>query len=141
MKIPLLGPKPQTRMPDYDQNMFWSGEQRGNGATESVDGTPGLRRFAASGVMGEYRGGKVVNDAFYCVFGNAVFVASTLGICTRLGTLGTSTGKCFVEYNPTQLMIVDGKQRMRSYFRDFLFCGLHNQVSQRKKRTFGYGGI
>ena len=108
VKIPLLGPKPQTRMPDFDQNMFWSGEQRGAGTTESVDGTPGFRSFASSGIMGEYRGGKVINDALYCVFANRVFIVSKIGVCTALGTIGTSAGKCFLENNPTQLMIVDG---------------------------------
>jgi hypothetical protein len=69
--------------------------------------TSGLREFATLG-GGSIRGSIEASDRAFFVSGNEFYEMSTTGVGTLRGTINTTTGECFLEENPTQIMLIDG---------------------------------
>jgi hypothetical protein len=107
-RIPLLGAKYQPRMAEDDMNFFFVAEQRGAGIMEAVYGTPGLLTWKDPGYVGQGRCGKIIQGILYFVVGNRFYSCTTAAVCTQHGTIGTTTGPCYIEDNGTQIMLVDG---------------------------------
>lgn len=104
-QIPLIGKDNQGT---YPINLFVDPE-REDGRPALV-GTPGLKTFCSTGYATEIRGMKVCGSYLYAVVGNKCYRINSEGTTATevTGTLNTTVGHVFMEWNGTQLMIVDG---------------------------------
>ena len=91
---------------EYPQNLFLNHQYKGRPA---LVGTPGLSVFCDIGSEVEIRGMIQVGGLLYAVCGNTFYKITRAGVATSKGTLNSSTGKAFMEYNGTQIMILANK--------------------------------
>ena len=88
-------------------NLYMALDQTG-GKPKALLGTPGLQAFTDLGTGSAIRGMNFYGDYLYVVSGTTFFQVDNSGTATNKGTLNTSTGKCFIECNGTQVMVTDG---------------------------------
>jgi len=69
--------------------------------------TSGISELTTIG-GGAIRGGIETRGRAFFVSGNEFYEVFSDGTSTNHGTLNTTTGECFLEVNPTQIMITDG---------------------------------
>jgi hypothetical protein len=67
--------------------------------------TSGLKNLGQA--SGEGRGAIEVNGTAYAVIGNKFYRVSAAGVCTELGTLGTSSGFLQIESNGVDIVMID----------------------------------
>lgn len=70
--------------------------------------TPGISEFVSIGT-GVIRGGIESAGRVFFVSGNEFYEIDISGTATKRGELNTVSGYCFLEENPTQVMITDGE--------------------------------
>lgn len=68
---------------------------------------PGLTSFVVVGT-GPIRGGAEFNGVGYIVSGDEFYTLTSAGTATVRGTLNTSTGRVWLAFNGTQVMVTDG---------------------------------
>lgn len=74
-------------------------------------GTPGFKAFATTGTHSGIRGMLVAGSYLYAVAYDKLYRVDTSGTATSLGSIDSTSGKCWIEYNGTtgnQVMVVDG---------------------------------
>lgn len=112
MIIDIVGQSYQMEAVSFDSqrtvNMYPLLSETGTSkSTTALRCTSGLREFAAIG-GGAIRGSIEVKGRAFFVSGNEFYELLTDGTSVMHGTLNTTTGECFLEANPTQVMIIDG---------------------------------
>jgi len=96
-------PGPEGR---YPQNLFFHPEQIDG--KPALIGTPGLIQFSDPSNESEVRGGICVGSYSYVVCGNTFYKVDSAGTATSKGTINSNSGKAWMEYNGSQIMIVGG---------------------------------
>ena len=112
MEIPFVGGAYAGRSSNIDaqvcQNLFVELDKKG-GKPLSLIGTPGLEEYKQPLASSEVRGMIEIRGVLYVVAGASVFMILADGtVGSSIGTLQTSVGLVFMEYNESYLMIVDG---------------------------------
>lgn len=112
MEIPFIGGAYNGRSTNINaqicQNFYPEMDQFGGKSVLSLMGTPGLLSWYSSGSEAECRGWALWDDALFMVIGATLYKLTTSATATNVGTLGTSTGKVWMEGGTTHLCLVDG---------------------------------
>ncbi len=112
MEIPIVGGAYTGRSSNLNsqvcQNLYLVLDKEEGKKQKALYGTPGLTRICKP-ANGEVRGLFNVADYAYAVVGNTAYKVNLDGTFTaQTGTLLTNSGKVWIEWNGSQLMIVDG---------------------------------
>lgn len=71
--------------------------------------TPGLISFATPGTSGPNRGQyRATNGNAFTVVGDTVYMVTSAGVMTAVGTMATATGQCSMIDNGAYVLLVDG---------------------------------
>jgi hypothetical protein len=113
MRIPVFGlglsSKSRSVTAKLIQNMYLESRPAGEKSQIVAYGTPGLELFISFGdtpIRGWIAFEK--DDVFYSVHRGTLWRTNNAGVSTSVGTLLTTSGKCSLSHNGTQIMIVDG---------------------------------
>jgi hypothetical protein len=113
MKIPLFGLGVASRSPFITakqlQNIYVEQRPAGEKSQYVGIGTAGLDLFISFGDT-PVRGWIVfeADDVFYAVHRGTLYEVNNAGVKTSIGSLLTTSGKCHLSHNGTQIFIVDG---------------------------------
>jgi hypothetical protein len=110
MRIPLLGQSDSRSSSNFNYqktlNFYLEQAQDGRSALMLVN-RPGQLDFATCG-SGPIRGGQEFNGVGYVVSGDTFYTVTPGGTATNRGTLSTSSGRVYMAFNGTQVMVTDG---------------------------------
>lgn len=88
-------------------NLYVALDQTG-GKPKALVGTPGLSPFCDLGTASPVRATFDYGAYMYVVSGNKFFRVNNAGVGEEIDTINTTTGRCYLECNGTQIMLTDG---------------------------------
>jgi hypothetical protein len=110
MRIPFVGQSYTQRSTNLNaqRTVNWYAELSPDGkSTVALLPRPGQTSFSSCG-SGPIRGGREFNGVGYVVSGNAFYTVTSAGVATNRGTLNSGTGRVWLAFNGTQVMVTDG---------------------------------
>lgn len=111
MRLALFGIGQQGRSPNLSSqrrlNLFYEVQKDEERTRVSVHGTPGLELFADFGDA-PVQGDRAVGNYLYVIHRGTFWRVDNAGVKVSKGTLLTTSGRCSLSDNGTQIMIVDG---------------------------------
>lgn len=112
MRLPIVGGSYEGRSKNINAqrciNFFPVIDQEGGKLPGSLIGTPGFTLFCNIGVAKEVRGAIIAGSYAYFICDDDFYRITAAGVATLKGSIVTTYGHCWLKFNGTQIMIVDG---------------------------------